>query len=52
MKNLKELKDSDTFAKTIVFTGKQLKQLENERLKIETAPKLHSYIIYKLFKKP
>ena len=50
MINLKEIKDPDTFAKTIVLTGKQLKQLEKERTKLPYTIKLHAFIIDKLFK--
>lgn len=47
MKDINKLRDDEDFAKTIIFKGKQVKKLEKERLKLNPAPSLINYILYK-----
>lgn len=50
MKDISKLRDDESFAKTIIFKGKQIKKLEKERLKLNPPPSLINYILYKACK--
>lgn len=50
MKDILKLRDDETFSKTITFTGKEIKKLERERLKLNPKPNLLKYILFKLTK--
>lgn len=50
MKDILQLRDDEKFSKTITFTGKEIKKIERERLKLNPKPTLLKFILFKALK--